>query len=160
AASLAGAYGMATALLWQRRSGVGQHVDASALEAAAVFISDKGQAPVWNRLGINQIRAGRNSHSNFPNGLVPTKEGWMALIAMSEPSWQRLVQWIVEVTGDDKWLEPVFQGSRHARGPYVDVLSDWLVNEFLARFSTVEFFHEACRRGLTAVPVYTVADVA
>src|SRR5262249_11047168 len=116
AASLAGAYGMATALLWQRRSRVLQHVDASALDAAAVFVSDKGQATVWNRLGINQIRAGRNSHSNFPNGMFTTKDGWIALIAMSEPSWQRLVQWIVEVTGDDKWLEPVFQGSRHARG--------------------------------------------
>ncbi len=159
AAGLVGAYGLAAALPWQRRSGEGQHIDVSALEAAAAFISDKGQVPVWRRRHLNPVRAGRGIHMSFPSGLYKAKDGWLAVIAFSATSWDNLARWITEVTGDDKWLSPAFKGPAHARAQYADLLNQWFTEEFVPRFTVNEFFHEANPRGITAVPVYTAEDI-
>ncbi|MEC9346314.1 MAG: CoA transferase [Pseudomonadota bacterium] len=85
------------ALLSQARTGQGQHVRLSMLDAVVAFLwsSDMG-GQTWVGKEVSQQRA-----ASFIDLIYETRDGYMSVAVMTNPQWKALA----EVTGHPEWLE-------------------------------------------------------
>jgi crotonobetainyl-CoA:carnitine CoA-transferase CaiB-like acyl-CoA transferase len=146
-ASTTAAYATLLAL-WQRlRTGRGQHIDLSVLEAEA-------QATDWSYSGASVNRNQGASYPETRNGSGPVytlyrcKGGWVRLIVLSPRQWRALWEWLgsPEAFADPHWDQFI------ARLMNADVLTK-LYEEHFAHMSMDEVCSEAQRRGIVCTPV-------
>ena len=114
------AVGSAAALFHARKTGLGQFVDVSCMEAAATALENAPQA--YDLEGT--IRRGRGLEAG--NGTIhPCKDGYIALVAVmgrSKPMWEAFLEWMksegvqgFELLDDERWLDADYRSSRHGR---------------------------------------------
>lgn len=156
-ASLSAAAATLIALRHAARTGRGQRVDVSLLEAvvSATHICGIGK---WRDDGIVPRRNGTGLFASVPSGAYPCRDGLVYLMVNRPRHWQALAAWIAEVTGNDTVRDPLFEGPSSQRIPYRDLV-DTYVTELTSRFTVAEIYHEGQRRHLAFTPVNTAAEV-
>ncbi|MCC6848984.1 MAG: CoA transferase [Deltaproteobacteria bacterium] len=150
-ASLAAAAGTLIALRQADRTGRGQRVDVSLLEAvvSATHICGIGK---WRDDGIVPRRNGTGLFASVPSGAYPCRDGLVYLMVNRPRHWQVLAAWIHEVTGIESVRDPLFEGPSSRRIPYRDLV-DTYVSELTTRLTVEEVYHEGQRRHLAFTPV-------
>ncbi len=147
------------ALYWRDNcSNEGQYIDVSMQEACITYYQDQHPAALWHFKNQNVIRVGRTSNIVVPLGIYPCKDGWIGLGLARADEWDRLAQWVYEVTGDEVILEDRFKGATQARAPYIDEITAMLVN-FCSHYTKEEMFKEGQRRDLVFVPVAYTSEL-
>ncbi|MCC6765055.1 MAG: CoA transferase [Deltaproteobacteria bacterium] len=156
-ASLAAAAGTLLALRQADRTGRGQRVDVSLLEAvvSATHICGIGK---WRDDGIVPRRSGTGLFASVPSGAYPCRDGLVYLMVNRPRHWQVLAAWIHEVTGIESVRDPLFEGPSSRRIPYRDIV-DTYVTELTTRLTVEEVYHEGQRRHLAFTPVRTADAV-
>lgn len=157
-ASLSAAAATLIALRHAARTGRGQRVDVSLLEAvvSATHICGIGK---WRDDGIVPRRNGTGLFASVPSGTYPCRDGLVYLMVNRPRHWQALATWIAEVTGSDTVRDPIFEGPSSRRIPYRDLV-DTYVADLTSRFTVAEVYHEGQRRHLAFTPVSTAPEVA
>lgn len=156
-ASLVAAAGTLIALRHARRSGRGQRVDVSMLEAvvSATHICGIGK---WRDDGIVPRRNGTGLFASVPSGAYPCRDGLVYLMVNRPRHWQALAAWIHEVTGIESVRDPLFEGPSARRIPYRDLV-DTYVTELTTRFTVEEVYREGQARHLALTPVRRLDEV-
>jgi len=156
-ASLVAASSTLIALRHAERTGAGQRVDVSLLEAtvSATHICGIGK---WRDDGIIPRRNGTGLFASVPSGTYRCRDGLVYLMINRPRHWQVLAAWIAEVTGIDSVRDPLFEGPSSQRIPYRDLV-DTYVQELTGRFTVAEMYHEGQRRHLAFTPVRTAEAV-
>ncbi|HEB88056.1 MAG TPA: hypothetical protein ENI85_00650, partial [Deltaproteobacteria bacterium] len=145
--------------LWSRdRSGRGQHVDISSLEAvaAATHICGVGK---WLEDGIIPRRIGTGLVAAIPSGAYRCEDGLVYLIVNRPGHWEALAAWIHERTDNEEVLSEAFRGPSSVRLPYRELL-DVFIGDLMRLMTVEEAYHEAQRRHIAVTPVQTATMVA
>jgi crotonobetainyl-CoA:carnitine CoA-transferase CaiB-like acyl-CoA transferase len=140
--------------LWQRlRTGAGQHIDLSVLEAEA-------QSTDWSYSGASVNRNQGAAYSETRNGSGPVygiyrcKGGWIRMIVLSPRQWRALWEWL---GSPEAFADPYWEAFL-ARLQNADVLRK-LYEEHFAALSMEEVCIEAQRRGIVCTPVLRPEEV-
>ncbi len=157
-ASLCAAAATLIALRHADRSGRGQRVDCSLLEAvvSASHICGVGK---WLDDGIVPRRNGASLFASVPSGTYRCRDGLVYLMINRPRHWQVLAEWIAAETGLDSVRDPIFEGPSSNRIPHRDLV-DTYVGALTERFTVAEVYHQGQRRHLAFTPVQTAAEVA
>ncbi|MDP6605287.1 MAG: CoA transferase [Dehalococcoidia bacterium] len=138
----------AAALYERGRSGEGDWLDCSVLEA--VQVQADWSVPLYSVSGRATQRAGAGALFQ----LYRADDGWVRVINLSRKQWENLKRWLDsprEFQSDD-WLNPLY------RGAHLDVQKEVLERHFSGR-SKVDLFREGQQYGVGIVPVYSPAEV-
>lgn len=136
------------AILARRRSGQGQHVDLSAVDA--VGVCDWG-VPNYSTTRAIQPR-------NGPGALYPIvkcRDGYVRILGSISPrQFMTLRKWLgdPEVLQGPEWLDLRYRGANHD-------LIDILMEEKTRDKTMVELYEEGQMMGLAITPVYQVQDI-
>lgn len=149
AAGMFGAYGIVAALLHRERSGEGQMVDISLLEASVSLLTY--QANRYFVTGENPARLGNAHPSIVPYDCYRTADGWVTIAIMNQPMWERFCT-ALDLEGlprDPRFLSNADRVSNR------DALNQVLFDR-LGRVSTAEL---VARLEEVAVPCAEVRDL-
>ena len=157
--SLSNDVGSTTAVLvtlaayWQKlRTGHGQHIDLSLMDAAA-------QATDWSLpmasavlaagLPVPQLRSGPG-----PFGIYRCVDGYVRLVLVSPGEWRAMRAWL----GEPEYLQDPDLGRLAVRAQLGPVL-DPLYRELFSGLTRLEATDEAQRRGIAVTPLLAVDEV-
>lgn len=111
------AVGSSIALFFVQKTGIGQFVDVSCIEAVGMALENAAQ--YWDLEGKN--RRGRGKEAGVGT-IHPCKDGYVLIVAImgtNKVLWQPFAQWMQdegieewEVFDDDKWIEPAYRSSQ------------------------------------------------
>lgn len=160
AASQCAAAATAVALFHRNaKSGTGQHIDISVMEAICSYQQDAAHVPFWRIGQINVLRNGVKSRRSIPWGGFECKDGWTYMGAVKQTEWEAFSQWMYEVSGEKEIVDPVYTGDGYARMQYIDVL-DAVITKSTKLLTKQELFEQGQERDIGVFPCYTVAEVA
>ena len=144
------AAGTIIALYSRSITSVGQHIDVSAQEAAAM-ITDSGITR-YSYEGTIIPREGSTYPWITPGDLYPCMDGWVRIVAGQLVHWRRLVAWI----GNTELEEPSWESrdKRNANKSFVDAI----ISDFTGKFTRAELFSEGQRLGVPITPVNTPGE--
>lgn len=152
-AGLHAAYGTVMALLKRGETGRGQCVDAALYEGAFNFMEP--YIPAYEKLGLIANRTGSRLPNNTPNNLYTTRDGrHIHVAAVSEPTWQRLMQ---AIGREDSLSDPRFETltSRAEHEDAVDeIIGAWIGSRDLEEVEAA--LHDA---GIPASRIFTMEDI-
>jgi crotonobetainyl-CoA:carnitine CoA-transferase CaiB-like acyl-CoA transferase len=157
--SLSNDVGSTTAVLatlaayWQKlRTGHGQHIDLSLMDAAA-------QATDWSLpmasalmaagFPVPQVRSGPG-----PFGIYRCLDGFIRLVLVSAAEWRAMRAWL----GEPEYLQDSDLGMLAVRAQMAPVL-DPLYSELFAGLTRLEATNQAQQRGIAVTPVLAVGEV-
>jgi crotonobetainyl-CoA:carnitine CoA-transferase CaiB-like acyl-CoA transferase len=147
------AYGAVMAILKRNETGKGQCVDAALYESAFNFMEP--YIPAYEKLGFIANRTGSRLPDNTPNNLYATRDGrHIHLAAVSEPTWQRLMQAI----GREDALEDPRFATLTSRSQHEDAI-DAMISDWAAASDLEEIDAVLQKAGVPASRIYTMADV-
>ncbi len=145
------------ALVHRDRTGRGQHVDVSGLEAMAAITHIAGVGK-WLEDGIVPKRVGTGLVASVPSGAYRCKDGLVYLMVNRPAHWEALAKWIHERTGNEEVLLPDFRGPSSNRLPFRELL-DVFIGDLTAQLTVAEAYHEGQRRHIAFTPVNTAARI-
>jgi crotonobetainyl-CoA:carnitine CoA-transferase CaiB-like acyl-CoA transferase len=151
-AGLLAALGILIALLEREKSGQGQAVDTSLLQAQ-IFMLDF-QAARFLVHGEVAPQAGNNHPTSIPTGVFKTRDGYINIAAPGQKMWQRLCR----AAKADALLQKADYQNEAARSKNRDALTADIETYLAARTSTewVACFNEA---GVPSGPIYSIDKV-
>lgn len=155
-ASMNAAAGTLLALRVRRRTGRGQRVDVSVHESTVAASSEVGPVGFLDDL-VPRRRTGNRRPSLPPTGIFPTSDGHAAVVILAVTHWDALARWIVEKTGNEAVLDPLFRDVI-ARREVGALLEEW-TEALTVQYSKQELFEEGQRRGISITPVNRIDDV-
>jgi len=144
------AAGTIIALYSRSITGLGQHIDVSAQEAAAM-ITDSGITR-YSYEGTIIPREGSTYPWITPGDLYPCMDGWVRIVAGQLVHWRRLVAWIGNTELEDPSWER--RDKRNENKSFVD----GIISDFTGRFTRTELFSEGQRLGVPVTPVNTPGE--
>jgi len=146
------AQGILLALIERERSGEGQWVHTSLLEAQIAMLDF--QAARWLIAGDVPGQAGNNHPTSIPTGVFPTADGHINIASAGEKIWQRFLA----VMGRPEWGEDERFNSSTARLENRDALNTLIAEVTVSRPSAtwIELFAEA---GVPAGPINAIDEV-
>jgi formyl-CoA transferase len=143
------AYGIAVALLEREKSGKGQWVKSSLLQAQ-LFMLDF-QASRWLMRGEVAKQAGNNHPTSIPTGVYKTRDGYLNLAVSGTKIWSRMCE---AIEAPKLAAHPDYAtGALRSRNR--DKLHDELEQHFLKR-DTAEWIEILNRAGVPSGPIYSV----
>ncbi|MGH6620876.1 MAG: CaiB/BaiF CoA transferase family protein [Alphaproteobacteria bacterium] len=146
------AYGALMALLKRNETGKGQCIDAALYESAFNFMEP--YVPAYEKLGFVANRTGSRLPDNTPNNLYTTRDGrHIHLAAVSEPTWQRLME---AIGREDALADPRF-ASLTSRSEHEDDI-DAIISDWTAAHDLEEIDAALQQAGVPASRIYTMAD--
>jgi len=143
------AYGVAVALIEREKSGKGQWVKSSLLQAQ-LFMLDF-QAARWLMKGEVPKQAGNNHPTSIPTGVYKTRDGYMNLAVTGAKIWNRMCQAI----GAPKLAEHPDYANGALRSKNRDKLHDEL-DELLMKRDTAEWIERLNEAGVPCGPIYSI----
>jgi len=151
-AGLFSSHAILAALLARVRTGEGQHIDTSLLEAALAYT-------VWESneywaTGESPKRMGTAHRISAPYQAFETQDGWIAIGAANQRNWERLVH-AIERT--DLLEHPDFT-TNSDRVTHLPALAATLTETFKTR-STAEWMERLQGAGVPSGPVLTLREV-
>lgn len=141
------------ALAHRDRTGQGQHVDVSSLEAMSAITHIAGVGK-WLEDDVVPKRVGTGLVASVPSGAYRCKDGLVYLMVNRPAHWQALAQWIHERTGNEEVLLPDFRGPSSNRLPFRELL-DVFIGDLTEQLTVSEAYHEGQRRRIAFTPVNT-----
>jgi formyl-CoA transferase len=143
------AHGIMLALYERERSGKGQWVQTSLLQAQS-FILDF-QAARWLQAGEVPKQAGNNHPTSIPTGVFPTSDGHMNIAATGNVIWKRLCQ----LLGAPEWeKDPRFADGK-SRSANRDVLNA-LIAERTKSDTSANWVEKMNDAGVPCGPIYSI----
>jgi crotonobetainyl-CoA:carnitine CoA-transferase CaiB-like acyl-CoA transferase len=143
------------AALWNRtRTGRGDHLDVSVLEAAA-------QTSDWALPNFSATKARGGSHFELRMGsapiytMYPCADGYVRLIILNPRQWRAMRSWL----GEPEVLQPDHFDQLLGRMQIQHDILDPIFAEFFKDKTKIELSLEAQRRGLAMTPVLTPDEV-
>jgi formyl-CoA transferase len=143
------AYGIAVALIERERSGKGQWVKSSLLQAQ-LFMLDF-QAARWLMKGEVAKQAGNNHPTSIPTGVYKTRDGYMNLAVTGTKIWNRMCQAI----GAPELANHADYATGALRSKNRDALHDVLEERFTKR-DTAYWIDTLNQAGVPAGPIYSI----
>jgi formyl-CoA transferase len=143
------AYGIAVALIEREKSGKGQWVKSSLLQAQ-LFMLDF-QAARWLMRGEVAKQAGNNHPTSIPTGVYKTRDGYMNLAVTGHKIWNRMCQAI----GAPELANHPDYASSALRSKNRDKLHDELEEHFKKR-DTAEWIALLNEAGVPSGPIYSI----
>jgi crotonobetainyl-CoA:carnitine CoA-transferase CaiB-like acyl-CoA transferase len=143
------AYGVAVALIEREKSGKGQWVKSSLLQAQ-LFMLDF-QAARWLMRGEVPKQAGNNHPTSIPTGVYKTRDGYMNLAVTGSKIWNRMCQ---AIGAADLANHPDYATSA-LRSKNRDKLHDEL-EEFLRKRDTAQWIELLNEAGVPSGPIYSI----
>jgi formyl-CoA transferase len=143
------AYGIAVALLEREKSGKGQWVKSSLLQAQ-LFMLDF-QASRWLMRGEVAKQAGNNHPTSIPTGVYKTRDGYLNLAVSGTKIWNRMCE-AIEAPG--LATHPDYSTGA-LRSKNRDRLHDELESHFLKR-DTAEWIEILNKAGVPSGPIYSI----
>jgi crotonobetainyl-CoA:carnitine CoA-transferase CaiB-like acyl-CoA transferase len=146
------AIGILTALLEREKSGEGQYIETSLLEAQ-IFMLDF-QAARWLNKGEVPGQAGNNHPTSIPTGVFKTADGYINIATTGQVMWERLARAI----GADALLQRPEYETSGARLKNRDALNTAIEEYTTARPSSywIDKLNEA---GVPCGPIYAIDEV-
>ncbi len=145
------AWGVAVALIEREKSGKGQWVQSSLLQAQ-LFMLDF-QAARWLMKGEVAKQAGNNHPTSIPTGVYKTRDGYMNIAASGGRIWVRLCEamGIPELTTHPDYATGALRSKNR------DALHDELERHLVSRDTAewVEIFNKA---GVPSGPIYAIDE--
>jgi crotonobetainyl-CoA:carnitine CoA-transferase CaiB-like acyl-CoA transferase len=143
------AYGIAVALIEREKSGKGQWVKSSLLQAQ-LFMLDF-QAARWLMKGEVPKQAGNNHPTSIPTGVYKTRDGYMNLAVTGHKIWNRMCE---ALAAPQLAAHPDYASSA-MRSKNRDKLHDELEEHFKKRDTSqwIEMLNEA---GVPCGPIYSI----
>ena len=124
------AVGSAFAVLFAKKTGVGQFVDVSCMEAVGMALENAAQ--YWDLEG--KIRRGRGDEGGS-GSIHPCKDGFVVIAAImgrNKVMWDPFVKWMKdenvdewEVFDDAKWLDADYRGSDEGYGTFCRIFEKY-----------------------------------
>ena len=124
------AVGSSIALFNAKRTGQGQFVDVSCIEAVAMALENAAQ--FWDLEG--KIRRGRGKEAGTAT-IHPCKDGYIVIVAImgkNKSMWDPFVEWMKqervenrEVFNDDKWIDPQYRTSQEGYDLFCRVFENY-----------------------------------
>lgn len=152
-AGVLGAFAVLSALLQRARTGYGQTIDLSVLEALAQqtnwalsnasFTRARGQ-------DVAEVRAG----SGPMYKIYPCKTGYVRLVILSPRQWKAMREWL----GDPEYLRDPIYDSFLGRMQIADALAV-MIGDLFATMGHEEVAFESQRRGIVCTPVLSPDEV-
>lgn len=144
--ALTAAQAITAALLARERSGVGQHVELSMLEAVVAFLwaSDMGGQTYVGKT-VSQRRA-----ASFIDLIYETKDGYMSVAIMTNAQWSALAHTV----GHPEWLEDERFATTELRDLNIDARLE-LIQSVLIEKSTDDWMAILDPAGVPCAPVLT-----
>jgi crotonobetainyl-CoA:carnitine CoA-transferase CaiB-like acyl-CoA transferase len=153
---LVGACAVLTALYHRQRTGRGQFLDLSQLEACTVALSG-AHLLEYEMNGSQPPRRGNRHRSYAPQGCYRCRgdDKWITLVIRTEQEWRALCETIgrPELIGDERFTGPVARTQNH------DLL-DQLIEGWTAGRDNMEAMRVLQQSGVCAGAVLDVADLA
>ena len=143
------AYGIAVALIEREKSGKGQWVKSSLLQAQ-LFMLDF-QAARWLMKGEVAKQAGNNHPTSIPTGVYKTRDGHLNLAVSGTKIWTRMCQAI----GAPELAGHADYSSSALRSRNRDRLHDVLEGYFMKR-DTAEWIEILNKAGVPCGPIYSI----
>jgi crotonobetainyl-CoA:carnitine CoA-transferase CaiB-like acyl-CoA transferase len=143
------AYGIAVALIEREKSGKGQWVKSSLLQAQ-LFMLDF-QAARWLMRSEVAKQAGNNHPTSIPTGVYKTRDGYMNLAVTGSKIWNRMCQAI----GAPQLAEHRDYASAALRSKNRDKLHD-VLDEHLMKRDTADWIDALNKAGVPCGPIYTI----
>jgi crotonobetainyl-CoA:carnitine CoA-transferase CaiB-like acyl-CoA transferase len=143
------AYGIAVALIEREKSGKGQWVRSSLLQAQ-LFMLDF-QAARWLMRGEVPKQAGNNHPTSIPTGVYQTRDGYMNLAVTGTKIWNRMCQ---AIGASDLANHPDYASSA-LRSKNRDKLHDEL-EQFFRKRDTAEWIRLLNEAGVPSGPIYSI----
>jgi crotonobetainyl-CoA:carnitine CoA-transferase CaiB-like acyl-CoA transferase len=137
--------------LWHRdRTGMGQHIDFSQIEACNVYIGDAMAG--WSLAGYDPGRQGNRHPSYAPQGCYPCRNGWIGITCATNDQWTTLAGLI----GRAEWTATIGDAkARQAQASAIDeAIGDWTQ----AR-DKIALMHELQAAGIPAGAVMNGPDM-
>ncbi len=145
------AWGIAVAVIEREKSGKGQWVQSSLLQAQ-LFMLDF-QAARWLMKGEVAKQAGNNHPTSIPTGVYKTRDGYMNIAASGGRIWARLC----EAMGLPELTTHPDYATGAARSKNRDALHDELEQHLVLR-DTAEWVEIFNRAGVPSGPIYAIDE--
>jgi crotonobetainyl-CoA:carnitine CoA-transferase CaiB-like acyl-CoA transferase len=143
------AYGIAVALIEREKSGKGQWVKSSLLQAQ-LFMLDF-QAARWLMRGEVAKQAGNNHPTSIPTGVYKTRDGYMNLAVTGTKIWNRMC----EAIGAPDLANHADYSTGALRSKNRDALHD-LLEEYFTKRDTAYWIDTLSKAGVPAGPIYSI----
>jgi len=145
--------GILQALLGRERTGQGTRVETAMVET--MYFTLTSELAAFHRTGeLPERRGDKTPATTAPYGRYRCRDGWIALICVSEPQWERVLETIgrADLKGHPDYSDRV---KRHARETEINaMIGDWCRD-----LSRDEAFATLRRNRVPVAPVRTVADI-
>jgi formyl-CoA transferase len=152
-ASLFAVQGLLAALLRRRRTGVGETIDVSILEACLALT--ESMAPEYDKLGAVRQPSGARLEGIAPSGVFDSKDGKRVVIAANMDSlFRRLCAAMErpELADDPRYATSVARGENQIE--LEAMLQDWAAEHTAAELDEI-----LAAAGVVCAPVASIADV-
>jgi len=146
------ALGILIALLERERSGLGQQVDTSLLQAQ-IFMLDF-QAARWLVDGVVAPQAGNNHPTSIPTGVFKTKDGHINIASTGQKMWERLCHALDAAP----LLDNPDYASGAARSKNRDALNAE-IERATTRYPSAELVRLLNQAGVPCGPIYAIDQV-
>ncbi|OZI31246.1 formyl-CoA transferase [Bordetella genomosp. 10] len=151
-AGLYSALGVMTALLERQKSGLGQWVQVSLLEAMIAMLDFQGAR--WLMEKEIPAQAGNNHPTSIPTGVYPTADGHVTIAAGEQAMFKRLAK----ALDREDWLaQPAF-ATEDARSEHRHEVND-AIAAITRRKSSAEWLEIFEAGGVAAGPIYRMNEV-
>ena len=151
-AGLLAALGILVALLEREKSGRGQHVETSLLQAQ-IFMLDF-QAARYLVSGEVARQAGNNHPTTIPTGVFRTRDGYVNIATTGQRIWERLCRTI----GAETLINNPDYRSAAARSAHRDALNVE-IETYLKNSSSAEWVERFNKAGVPCGPIYSIDEV-
>lgn len=151
-AGILAAFGVASALYGRERTGRGQRVDTSLLEAG--ITQTYWQSAIALASGVSPGPLGSAHPLSAPYQAFRTADGWINVGASNQPTWLGLTRAISmpELAEDERFADNA------ARMANLDLLVDVLASRFERR-STDDWLERLAREGVPAGPIASIGEM-
>jgi CoA:oxalate CoA-transferase len=149
---LAGAHAAAAtlcAVYARSRTGMGQHIDISSLEANAA----RTDAPILFYTMHNAISTRYGVKLISPIGRFPCKNGYINIHCVHDKQWQALAELI-----DADWTKSEVFGNPESRGQNADILHT-LISEWTMQYTKEDLYKKGQANGVPLAPFLTMEDL-
>ena len=150
AAGMCAAVGILTALHERERSGEGQWVQTSLLEALLFFLDFQGARYLMK--GEVAKQAGNNHPTGVPTGTFKTRDGYVN-IAPTPPMWKRFCKAI----GRPEWAENPEWANPRERRKHRETINA-MINDITSREDTASIVEKMNAGGIPCGPVYDIGQ--
>ena len=144
--------GILVALLEREKSGKGQHISTSLLQAQ-IFMLDF-QAARYLVQGEVPKQAGNNHPTSIPTGVFKTKDGFINIAATGQKIWQRFCE---AAEAMELFEKPQYKSGAE-RSKHRDALNAE-IQSYIARRTSAEWIERLNEAGVPCGPIYAVDQV-